>query len=271
MLGLLLAVVVLVYLAASVAWSVFLRRYRKTLVRGIGVAASFVLSLIGAFIAKSILSGEDFATGTLIPLIEGNVSAELAELLLSSPAMYETVIGLAVALIVPIVMLALFLVFNFFAWIVYLLISLLRGAAMKEKDQAEDRPAYQMPVTIALAVVQSLLVVIVWMVPIATYANIGNLALSGITKTEALDDSSQSMLESIHRDYVAPLDQNVAVGFFRLIGVSPISDSLTEFKVRGENIKLTEELQSIASLSGNAIRLGSTAFEEYGDEEKEAL
>lgn len=268
MVGILLLVVILVYLAASVAWSVFLRRFRKTRVRFFGVLASFVLSLVGAIITKSVLSGSDFAQGTLLPLIESNVSKEIAELLSGSPALLETIVGCAIALIVPLAMLVLFLVLNFFAWIVYLLIMLMRGAEMKEKDQEEEeKPVYQLPLTIAMAVVQSLLVVIVWMVPIATYANLVPPVLNELTEAQIMDDNTQSVLETVQKDYVEPINQNAGVVVFRMIGVSPISDMLTNFTVKGEPIRMTDELGALTSLVCNVVRLGGSSFAEYGDEE----
>ncbi|MBQ8310860.1 MAG: hypothetical protein IJX80_07610 [Clostridia bacterium] len=271
MVGILLTVVVLVYLLASVAWSVFLRRFRKTRVRFFGVLASFILSVVGALIAKAVLSGSGFAEGTLIPLIESNVSKEMAQLLADSPALLETIVGCAIALIVPLVMLILFIVLNFFAWIVYLLISLLRGAAMKEKDQEEDQPVYVLPLTIGLAVVQSLLVVIAWMVPIATYAGIAPVVMNEISAAQVLDENTQKTIDDVNREYIESIDNSPVLIVFRTLGADPLSDAMTNFSVKGVNVNLKSEVRSVASLASNVMRLGVNEIANYGEAESAAF
>lgn len=271
MLGVLLTVIVLVYLLASAAWSIFLRRFRKTMVRVIGVAASFILSIVGALITKAVLSGDGFAQGTIFPALEAILPKEVMDLLIASPALLETMMGCVIALIIPLVMLVLFLVLNFFAWIVYLLIALLRGSAMKEKDRDDDQPAYVLPLTIGLAVVQALLVVIVWMVPLATYAEIAPVVMTEISNAKVMDENTQQIIDEINKEYVESVDKSPALVVFRFLGAGPLSDAMTDFSVKGENVNLKVELRAVATLASNAMKLGTNDFANYGEAEAAAF
>ncbi len=268
MLSVLLVILAIVYLAICVVWSLFMRKHRKTRIRFFGILISFVLAFVGILITKSVLSGGNFATDTLIPLFRSNGGEEFADLLQQSPALCDTIVGCISALALPILMLVVFLIFDFFSWIVFLLISLLRGTQMKEKEESTP---YAKQRTAALAVVQALLVLVVWMIPIATYAEIAPAVLEGILDAVPMKDDEQQLMNSVTNDYVKPIDQNGMVRVFRVLGVSALSDTMTTFDVNGVRVHFRDEIRSVTTLICNGFQLAETEMTEYGEAEIAAL
>lgn len=268
MLSVLLVILSIVYLAICVVWSLFMRKHRKTRIRFFGILISFVLAFVGVLVTKAVLSGGNFATDTLIPLLRSNGGNEAADLLQQSPALCDTIVGCISALVLPVLMLVAFLIFDFFSWIVYLLISLIRGAKMKEKEESTP---YAKPRTAALAVVQALLVLVVWMVPIATYSEFTPAVMDGILDAVSMDEESRQTMNIVVNDYVKPLDQNGMVRVFRVLGVSALSDSLTDFDVNGVRIHLRDEVRSVTTLLCNGMELADSELSQYGETEAAAL
>jgi hypothetical protein len=263
MLSLILALVLFLYLAICTVWAVFLRKFRKTRVRFFCVLGSFVVALIAAFIAKSFLEGEDFAINTVIPLIASG-DARIAEFIAESDALRQTLIGAVSSLLAPALFLVFFLVANFLSWIVYLLITLIKGAAMKEKDAAEKSPVSVIG-TIAFSVGKVFLVFFVWMVPVIAYVGLVPAALKGFTETDILPEADKATFEQIVVDYVEPIEKDPTVNTFKFIGGGLLSDTLTTFKVGDSYVNLTTEVGSISHFGGCVIELTQNDFKDYDE------
>ncbi len=262
MLSIILAVILFVYLAICTVWAVFLRKFRKTRVRFFGVLASFVVALVATFIAKIFLEGEDFATNTVIPLLASG-DATLAEFFASSDALRQTIIGAVTSLLAPALFLCFFLVANFLSWIVYLLVSLIVGAKMKEKD-AERTVAGTLG-TVGFAVGKVLIVFFVWMVPVIAYTGLVPAALEGFTDTDILPAEDREVFEDVVEDYIKPIENDPTVSTFRFLGGGLVSDTLTMFKVGDVYVSLNREVGAISHFMGCAIELTQTDFKEYDE------
>ena len=62
-------VALLVFVAISVVWSVFVRKLLKTRIKSILVIASVLVALIGTIIIKDSVLDPAFAEGTLLPML----------------------------------------------------------------------------------------------------------------------------------------------------------------------------------------------------------
>ena len=263
LISIILAIVAIVYIAAGIVWAVFVRKLSKTRVRFFGIVLSLILSIIGTAIVKATV----FTTDNL-PWIGAKLSADLMQLLEQSPTLCDVVLGCAAALVTPLLFLAFFLVFSFLTWIIGLLISLIFGAKFKEHDQ---NAPYARVRTLVLSIVSVLIVVVVWMIPISAYAQIAPIVTDAITETQLLSDNDQREMDTIVNDYIKPVNDNILLNTFRVLGVSGISDSMTSFNVKGSSVKLTDELHSVAELACNVMCLGQKDFASYDEKEVQAI
>lgn len=262
MFSIILALVLLGYTAVCTVWAVFLRKLRKTRVRFFGVLASVVVALVATFIAKIFLEGEDFATNTVIPLIASG-DASIAEFIAGSDSLRQTLIGTVSSLLAPALFLVFFLVANFLSWIVYLFITLIRGAKMKEKDAVRTLPSTLG--TIGFAVGKVLLVIFVWMIPIISYVGLVPAALRGFTETDILPDENRAQFEQILEDYVAPVENDFTVKTFKILGGGLVADTLTTYSVGDVRVHLSTEVGAISHFGGCVIELTQTDFKAYDE------
>ncbi|MBQ7334881.1 MAG: hypothetical protein IJW92_00185 [Clostridia bacterium] len=266
--GTILTVAVIAYLLICIGWALLIRKLQKSRLRFFGVLISFAVAMIGTFIAKSSILNDDFIMNSVLPWIGAMLPPEFADLLAQSPTLCDVVLGCVSAIAAPIVMFAIFQLMMFLTWIVHLLITLICDSSLKEKD-AESR--YALPRTIALTVVQALLVLFVWMVPISAYVEVVPILADEVKEAAILDDSTQEVVDMVVEDYVKPLDNSVTLNVFRAVGVSGVSDSLTSFDVNGNTAHLKNELSSVADLGFNVFRLTQTELTSYGVTEADII
>ena len=264
MLNILITIVMLAFFGGGIAWSVFMRGLGKTRVRFFGILGALVLSIIVTAVLKSTV----FHPETILPWIGAKMAPEFMELLRESPTLCDVVLGAVSGLITPILFFAVFVLANFISWIVYLLIALLRGNAMKAKD---ENARYGRPRAIALAAVQTLIILVVWLIPLATYSNLAPIVTDAISETGLMDDNSKAVLDDVSENYIKPVDENPVVNLFRVLGGSALTDSLTGFTVNGQNVHMADELDTVASLVGNVICLTQNDFANYGSREENAI
>ncbi|MBE6589267.1 MAG: hypothetical protein E7643_03735 [Ruminococcaceae bacterium] len=266
LISIMLFVVPLLYMAARVLWAVFFRKLHKTKFRFFGVLVSFALALLATYLTKSVLDSDSFATGTLIPLLfDGNPT--FSEFFMSLPTLRETLSGIVASLVAPLLFLVYFMVFDLISWIVFLIVSLVRKKTGKLPEE-KGTPA-SVIATVAMALGNALVVVLVWMIPIGTYANFVPAALSCFTETDILKPDEKAVYEEIVTDYVTPIDENLLVNTFRFLGGSVISDIMTTFDVNDTYVGLTKEADAISEFGGNLIGLSQTYYDEYGEREME--
>ncbi len=262
-----LVIAALAFLALGSLWSIWQRGLRKTRVRLIGIVASLVVSIVITVVLRStVLTSLDLET--VLAWVGAKLDPMLMELLSAAPSLRQIVFGAAAGLVTPIVFFLIFIVLNFISWIVYLVISLTRGAVMKEKDANSP---FALPRTIASAVAQTLIILMVWLVPIAAYAGVAPGALEAVSESEVLDDGTQQVVDMVLDDYVKPLDNNAVVNVFRVFGGRAITDAMMNFQVDGTTVVISEELETLADIACHAMTLMQKDFANYGSEQESAL
>ena len=125
--GTIFTAVLLLFVAISVVWSVFVRKLIKTRIRSISVIACVVVALIGTITIKDLVLNITFIKETVLPLVTSSLPAEVSDLINNSTVLLETAIGLPVALISPIIFLVLYAVLSLLAGLVYWFILLFAG------------------------------------------------------------------------------------------------------------------------------------------------
>ncbi len=264
-------IAVVAYLAISFLWALFVRRLHKTRVRVIGIAVSFVLAVVGTVFVKMYILEDAFITGTLIPWLSELLqnlqmenSATLIELLNQSPTLCEVVLGCAVSILAPLVMLVLFFLFSFLSWIVYLLVVLISGSRMREKDRESAMPTLRAALLTAVGCV---LVLVVWLIPLSAYSEIAPVLYDAVQEAEMLDEESANVVDLVMKDYVEPINENPLIVTFRSLGGRELSCLFTDFDVNGTNTHLREEANSVTKLACNIILISGTEFDSYGETE----
>ncbi len=262
-----LVIAVLAFLALGSLWSIWQRGLHKTRVRLIGIVASLVISIaVTVALRSTVLSSLDLES--VLAWVGAKLDPLLMELLSAAPSLRQIVFGVTAGLVTPIVFFLIFIVLNFISWIVYLVIGLLRGSALKEKDANSP---YALPRTIVSAVVQTLIIVMVWLVPVSAYAGVIPGALEAVSEADVLDDGTQQVVDTVLDDYVKPLDENAVVNVFRVFGGRAITDAMMNFQVDGTTVVISEELETLADIACHAMTLMQSDFAGYGSAQESAL
>ena len=123
--GVIFAAVLLLFVAISVVWSVFVRKLVKTRIKSIFVIACVILALVGTIVIKNSVLDAAFINEGLIPAVAPMLPAEIADLVNSSSILGEVVLGLPVALVSPLIFVVFYVVLSILMGIVYLFILLL--------------------------------------------------------------------------------------------------------------------------------------------------
>ena len=133
--GTVFTLVLLACVALNVVWSVSVRKLAKTRIASICSIISVVIAFIGTLSVKNSLTDPAFFEGTLLPLVESSIPAELMEMFHFSTTLRQTIIGLPVALVAPLIFVSLFLVVKLLTGIIYLLIVLIAGKKLKKASK----------------------------------------------------------------------------------------------------------------------------------------
>ncbi len=264
MLNIILTIAMLAFLGGGITWSIFKRGLGKTRIRFYGVLASLAFSIILTLILKNTV----FHPETILPWIGAKLAPEFMELLRESPTLCEVALGAVSGLITPILFFVVFVIANFISWIVYLVIVLLRGNAIKAKD---ENARYARPRTIVKAVVQTLIILVVWLIPLATYSRLAPIVTDAIAETGLMTEEAKAGMDDVVGNFVDPINENPIVFLFRALGGAPLTDAMTGFTVNGVNVHMADELDSVSSLVCNVICLTKNDFAHYGTTEENAI
>ena len=246
------AIALLLIVAVSVVWSVFIRKLAKTRIKSICVIACVLLALIGTMVAKSIVVDPTFVKETVIPMIP-SLPAEVLDLINSSDLLLEFAIGLPVALIAPLLFVALYIVFSLLANIVYLFIIIFAGKSFKNKG-SNDVP-YAKAKSIAWSAGSSLLALLVILIPVAFYGGLAEDVVDVVASVEAIDEKTQNTINDVSENYLSPMADGAVVGLFRVLGGDLLIDEMTSFNVEGDVVYLKTELDAIVDLAINVMPL----------------
>ncbi len=264
------AAVLLLFVAISVVWSVFVRKLVKTRIRSIFVIACVVLALVGTIVIKNLVLDPTFVNGTLLPIVEPRLPAEIADLVNASSTLCEVVLGLPVALISPLVFVVLYTVLSILMGIVYLFVLIFAGRKLKKSDK--NNVPYAKAQSIAWSACSAVLALVVILLPLAFYGGLADDALAAVAETDVMDAETKTMVEDINKEYVAPITKGVAVEIFRVFGGDAIVNELTSFPLGDETVYVRDEFAAIAGLVGDIMPLTKAgAPTNYGEAEADTL
>ena len=263
------AFALLLFVAIGVVWSVFVRKLAKTRIKSICVIASVVMALIGTIVVKTVVIDPNFVKGTLLPLIP-SLPAEVMDLVNGSDLLLEFIVGLPVALISPLIFVVLYIVFSLLTSIIYLLIILIAGRAIKKSNKKEA--PYAKARSIVWSVVSSALVLLVVLIPVAFYGSLADDIVGIVADIDQIDDNTQSMISEISESYIKPIAGGTTVELFRAAGGDMLIEEMTSVTIEGEVIFIKTELNAIMDLVGNVMPLVKDgAPNNYGEEEADSL
>lgn len=134
--GTIFTIVLFLFVACSVLWSMFVRKLVKTRIKSISRILCVVLAFVGTMIAKNAVSGPEFANGTLLPALSGVLPEAIMDAIEASPMLLEVAIGLPVAFVAPLIFVVLYIVLSLLAGIVCLIIFAIVRPNAKEIGRA---------------------------------------------------------------------------------------------------------------------------------------
>lgn len=244
-----------------------LRGLSRARVRTIAIFVSGILAFIGTLIAKNSLGTPQEIEASLRSYgLDEELMETIATFLGMSPSLGEALVGVIGALAMPIVYLVLFLAFCLLTWIVCIVLSIVLRKRYREHN---SRARMKWLRTIALSVLHGLIVVFVFLVPLNVYMQIA------VPVTDMLDESGMldkvPAIDTIMDGYVEPIAKSGPMATFRVLGGNLVCNSITNFEVGGEKIKLGDEVNNISGFVGNILKLGKTKMAEYGDEQVQVL
>ena len=263
------SLVLLLFVAISVVWSVFVRKLAKTRIQSICAIASVLIALIGTIVLKSVVIDPNFIKGTVLPMAPA-LPAEVMDLINASDLVLEFVVGLPVALISPLIFVVLYVVLRLLTGIIYLFIVIFAHKAIK--NSKENPAPYAKARSIAWSAVSALLVLVVLLVPVAFYGSLVEEVADVVADMDVLDDETKGIITEVSGSYIKPLTSGTTVGLFRAVGGDAIIDELTSITVDGEIVYINEELNAVFTLAGNALPLAKDgAPGSYGEKEADSI
>ena len=262
------SLVLLLFVAISVVWSVFVRKLAKTRIRSICAIASVLLALIGTIVIKSTVIDPSFVKGTLLPM--ASLPAEVMNLINGSDLILEFLVGFPVALISPLIFVVLYVVLRLLTGIVYLFILIFARKAIKKSN--EKNTSYAKVRSIAWSAVSALLVLLVILVPVAFYGSLVEEVVDVVADMEVLDNETKGVINNVSNSYIKPITRGTTVELFRAVGGDAIIDELTAITVEGEVVYIKNELNAVLTLVGNIAPLAKDgAPNTYGEAEANSL
>ena len=268
--GTIFTAVLLLFVAVSVLWSVFVRKLVKTRIKSIFVIASVVLALIGTVAVKNFVLDPAFAQDTLLPMVASDLPAMVGDLVTSSAALREVALGLPVALISPMIFVLLYIVLYVLTSIIYLLVLLFAGRKLRKSKK--NKAPYAKARGFVWSACSAALSLIVILLPIAFYGSLIDDTLVALCDADVIPTDAQGTVETVNEKYVAPITKGTAVEMFRAFGGDMVIEELTSFSLKGEKIYIQKEFGAISGLVGDIMPLTKAgAPTNYGEEEVDAV
>ena len=307
--GIIFTIVLLLFVACSVLWSVFVRKLVKTRIKSISRILCVVLAFVGTMIVKGALTGPDFAKGTLLPLLSGVLPGAIMDAINASPMLLQAATGLPVAFVAPLVFVVLYIALSILAGIVCLIIiAAVRPGknsqaatvtkAKKSKKNSEDdeeeeieaeeyddddedeesangtgnNAPYAKARAFAWSFVSAVISLAVVLLPVAFYSNLFAGAADVAAEAGLFGANANKVVNTISEDYVEPIAKSPAVQVFRIFGGDAMINGVTSFTFKDQTIRLGDEVNAIIDLAGNAMPLVKAGgLDKFGEEEAEAL
>ena len=259
----------LLIVAISVVWSVFVRKLARTRIKSICVIASVLAALIGTIVLKTFVIDPNFVKGTLLPLIP-SLPAEVMDLVNGSDLMLEFIVGLPVALISPLIFVVLYVVLRLLTGIIYLFILIFAGRAIRKSNQKQA--PYAKVRSIVWSVVSTGLALLVILIPVTFYGSLVDDVLDVVADMDQVDAETHDVLNQVSNSYIKPITDGTTIGLFRAVGGDMLINEITSITIEGEVIYIKNEMAAIVDLAGNAMSLAKDgAPGSYGEKEADSL
>ena len=266
--GILFTLVLLACVAGGVVWSVFMRKLPKTRIASICSIASIVIAVAATLIVKDVVTDPKFFTDTIMPALK--LSPEIQEMFEFSITLRETIIGLPVAFIMPLVFVVVYLVARILTAIVYFVIVLIAGRRMRK--QSKRRPvAYATARTIAWSTAAGLLTLVVVLIPVAFYGGMSVDVFEFAATADLMGEDSGDDLAGVAEDYITPIVESPIVESFRALGGDLLLSEMTSFQLNGELINVSDELDGIFGLANSIAPLMGEDLQNLSGEDADKI
>lgn len=255
--------IIMIYLLICVAISL-LRGLARARFRAVTVGISAIAAVVTTLLAKQSIIGE----GDVLSLLSSSMDAgEIAELLQNSPSLVAVIHGCITSLCAPLLCVAFFIVYSLFFEIVYLVFAIIFRKGMKEHNK---KCRLQLLRAAGIGVLQGLVGVYIFMIPLTAYLHFGAVAGPELVKTEVFGEETPEEVSLLFED-CERLENSFGFKVFRVLGVDGISHSMTSFRVNDEKICLSDEVGVLASCVGNITKLSQVEMTQYTAKEAETF
>jgi len=249
----------------------FRRRTGRALLRLITVAGAAVVAALLLHRGLAEIGTYDLA-GTLgsIQNMPADVADTLRELKATLPAVYQLVVGIPMALLVPSVYVFVFFVLSLVFGIPYLIL-----AAIFFPRRRRSPILFSRLWGMVIGAVQGVVVCAVYVIPLVGYAFFGGTVADGIGNAAADNETAQSAVSSI-KDYTqAVTDNRIATTLYKL-GGEKLFRYLTTFTYhdggKTTEICLVDETKTYADILRDILPLtGGKQLKDYTDKEVDAI
>lgn len=266
--GALLFGVVAIYLLVCLAWGL-LRGLSKSRVRCITVLVSAVAAVLTVMLTMDSIVVDEALVGALEDALKGIENNEtIMELIHLSPTLVETLLRYVAALVAPALCLVFFVLYSFITWIVFLIVSLVCRKAFKRHN---ENARFRLPRTMALSLVQGLIVIAILLIPVATYAEIAADAMNTAMESDALSAEDKAELKENVATPVLDLNKCATLKVYRALGGKALTKSVTGFEVADKELDLYKETSSVVKFGIGITGVASAKLENYGPREAAAF
>ena len=249
----------------------FRRRTGRALLRLITVAGAAVVAAMMMHHALAQIGTYDLA-GTIgsIQNMPADVADTLRELKATLPAVYQLVVGIPMALLVPSVYVFVFFALSLVFGIPYLLL-----AAIFFPRRRRSPILFSRLWGTLIGAVQGVIVCAVYVIPMVGYAFFGGTLADGIGNAAADNEAAQSAVSSI-KDYTQAVTDNKIASTLYKMGGDKLFRYLTTFTYHdGENttdICLVDETGIYSAVLRDILPLtGGKQLKEYTQKEVDAI
>ncbi len=268
--GTIFAAALLIFVAVCVLWSVFVRKLVKARIKSILVIACVAVALLGTIAVKDYVLNAAFVEGTLLPIVQPMLPAEIAELVNDSAVLREVVLGLPLALVAPMIFVAIYTVLYILTSIVYFFIILFAGRKLRKSKK--NKAPYAKARAFVWSACSAVLSLLVILIPLAFYGSLVDDTMAALTEAELIPGETQEMVAGLNEEYVAPITKGTVVSVFRTFGGDMLIEEMTSFPLKGERVYVKDEFATLTGVVGEIMPLTKAgSFTEYGEEEANTL
>lgn len=249
-------------LVISALWGL-LRGLAKSRFRGISILLCAVAAVITAVVLRKMAVSDWMIETWIVPLLENYGQTQIVEMMGLSATLNEVILHCIYSIAAPLLTLALFIVYSFVTWFIFLIVTLIGGRAMRRHN---ERSAFQRTRGMVWGLVQGLVIFAILLIPISATLDLVPPVMTALTESDALGENEDMVVEIVE-DYVTPLEDNAILLTYRSVGGNEVTKVLTSFKMNETETQLSTEIDSVAAFACNVLKLTKTEFAQYSSAE----